>query len=168
MPGSYPLDHSLVLIFLGLVAWAAYSDALRFRIPNAVSAGLLILYPAHVLASPSPVDWLGAAAVAGGLFVVGLALFARGLAGGGDVKLLSAASLWAGPALTLPLVIVMGLTGGVLALIVWAQQYLQRYRTAGLAGLTMPPAPDAPVARVPYGVAIAAGAAYAGCQMMLG
>ena len=50
------------------------------------------------------------------VFVAGALLFSRGLIGGGDVKLLTAATLWAGPGLTPALLIVTALLGGLLTL----------------------------------------------------
>ena len=47
-------------------------------------------------------------------------LFARGWLGGGDVKLLSAATLWAGAPQTLGLLVVTGILGGALALILFS------------------------------------------------
>lgn len=163
---SSAFDSSLLALLLALFAWAALSDGMRFRIPNAASLGIALLYPAHVLASPVPVDWPGALIVAGILFAVGLVLFVRGMVGGGDVKLLSAAALWAGPHLILQLLIVMGLTGGLLSMIVWLLQYLQRFRAAGWSALTLPQPDDRVFERVPYGVAIVAGGAYTAIHLL--
>ncbi len=163
---SSAFDATLLALFLALLAWAALSDGLRFRIPNAASLGMALLYPAHVLTSPLAVDWLGALIVGGILFAVGVALFARGMVGGGDVKLLSAAALWAGPHLILQLLIVMGLTGGLLSMIVWLLQYLQRFRAAGWAALTLAQPDSGVFERVPYGVAIAAGGAYTAVHLL--
>ena len=67
-------------------------------------------------ASPMPVAWLGALAVAAAVFVFGFVLFARQLIGGGDVKLIAAVSLWAGPEHLALFALVTSLAGGVLAL----------------------------------------------------
>ena len=163
---SSAFDATLLALFLALLAWAALSDGLRFRIPNGASLAITLLYPAHVLASPIPVDWLGALLVAAIIFAVGVALFARGLLGGGDVKLLAAAALWAGPHLILPLLIVMGLTGGLLSVIAWLLQFLRRLRAAGWASLALPYSSGDGFERVPYGVAIVAGAAYAAIHLL--
>lgn len=163
---SSAFDSSLLALLLALLAWAALSDGLRFRIPNAASLGIALLYPAHVLASPLPVDWPGALIVAGILFAVGLVLFVRGMVGGGDVKLLSAAALWAGPHLILQLLIVMGLTGGLLSMIAWLLQYVQRFRAAGWAALALPQPDGRVFERVPYGVAIVAGGAYTAIHLL--
>jgi prepilin peptidase CpaA len=161
-----PLLHQILMFcFFALTIAAALSDLKEFRIPNRISLALLALYPLHVLASPLPVDWLMALAIASLVFAAGLTLFFCGLVGGGDVKFLAATSLWAGGTLTLPLLCVMGLAGGVLALLALGVQNIRRYRSTGIAGVIVP---DTAIAapKLPYGVAIAAGAFYAGVQML--
>src|SRR5208337_4371044 len=123
-------EQVIIVCYLGLLAWAACSDAVDFEIPNTASLGLALLYPLFVLASPVRVEWLWAVMVAGAIFVVGLLLFASGRFGGGDVKLLSATALWAGPKLILPMLLVMSVTGGVLALLIWGVHRLRRYHLA--------------------------------------
>ena len=96
-----------------------------------------------------------AAGCAGAVFVAGALLFSRGFIGGGDVKLLTAATLWAGPSLTPALLIVTGLLGGVLTIVLVAPlamgvRRLMRHPHGGLGP-------------VPYGVAIAAAALIVTC-----
>jgi prepilin peptidase CpaA len=76
------------------------------------------------------------------VLAVGILLFARGWVGGGDVKLLASASVWAGPALVFDLLVIMALSGGVLAVLV-----MLRGRNDAKRAL-------------PYGIAIAAGGVY--------
>ena len=161
-----PMFHQLLMFcFFALTFTAALSDLREFRIPNKVSLALLALYPLHVLVSPAPVDWLMALAVASLVFAAGLTLFLCGMVGGGDVKFLAAASLWAGSSLTVPLLLVMGLAGGALGLVALGIQNVRRYRSTGIAGVIVPDTTVA-VPKLPYGVAIAAGAFYAGIQML--
>ena len=159
------LHQALMFCFFALTIMAALSDLKEYRIPNKISLALLALYPLHVLVSPAPVDWLMALSAAGLVFAAGLTLFFCNMVGGGDVKFLAATSLWAGWTLTLPLLVVMGLAGGALALGALGIQNVRRYRSAGIAGVIVP---DNTVAapKLPYGVAIAAGAFYAGIQML--
>jgi prepilin peptidase CpaA len=149
-------NHLLFFLFFALILFAALSDASSFRIPNIVSLGLVVLFPVHVLISPSHVDWVGGVAVAAGAFTVGFILFSRGWVGGGDVKLLSATLLWAGSTLAAPQLLVMGLVGGVLAFGALVRSRAHRDPL------------DAAAPKVPYGVAIAAGAGYAGMKLLLG
>ncbi|MDB5394233.1 MAG: putative pilus assembly protein CpaA [Rhodospirillales bacterium] len=158
-------DQFLLLCFFALIAFAALSDIKSFRIPNRVSLALLALYPLHVMFSPVPVGWFMALSVASLVFMSGFTLFLCGMVGGGDVKLLAAVSLWAGSALVLPLLVIMGLTGGALAAGALLVQYARRYHASGIAGVIVP---DASIAapKLPYGVAIAAGGVYAGIQLL--
>ncbi|HYB10257.1 MAG TPA: prepilin peptidase [Alphaproteobacteria bacterium] len=162
MLGFFSLDQFIVLSFLGLAGWAAYSDALYFRIPNAVSLGVLLLYPAHVLASAAPIDWPGALLIGAILFVAGIAVFSQGIAGGGDVKFLGAASLWAGTSYIFPFLIVMGMAGGALAAVVWLVRVGRHLKLA--SGVPIETTGSVPV---PYGIAITAGAAYVAIHFLL-
>jgi prepilin peptidase CpaA len=66
-----------------------------------------------------PLALLGVHLLTGlGLFVAGFALFALGLFGGGDAKLLAAAGLWFGWPQTMPFLMLTVLAGGVLAIVV--------------------------------------------------
>jgi len=161
-------DHFLILCFLMLLAWAACSDAIEFTIPNLASVGLALLYPIHVLVSPIPVAWVWASLIATAIFIPSLALFASGSFGGGDVKLLSAAALWAGPKLILPMLLVMGLAGGVLALVVWAAHRMRRHRVITYGDVSLTGAAYPSPIRLPYGVAIATGAGLAGLRLLSG
>jgi len=86
-------------------------------------------------------------------------LFARGFLGGGDVKLLAAATLWAGPADTPALLVLTGVLGGALALFL-LMPFGAQLVAAGRTLLTPSSASSAehPAMAVPYGVAIAAAA----------
>src|SRR6478609_8062191 len=105
-PGPMPPDLQLHLIpitgFVGLMAFAAVEDFRRLTIPNGIVVGLCALWPFHLatLASFPLTGCIAAVGCAAGVFVAGALLFSRGLMGGGDVKLLTAATLWAGPGTT--------------------------------------------------------------------
>jgi prepilin peptidase CpaA len=139
--------------FASLMVAAAFEDFRRLVIPNVVVLGLCVLWPLDLAASPN-LTLAGAAGAAGcavAVFVAGALLFSRGLIGGGDVKLLAAAALWAGPAATPALLIATAMLGGLLSLAVLSFTAL---RTA----LTPAAATALRSARVPYGAAIAAAA----------
>src|SRR3546814_11485551 len=92
--------HQIVVAsFLALLRIAAVRDVQTYRIPNAVTLAVLILYPLHLLYSPMPVDWSSALTVFCVALLVGLVLFACHAVGAGDVQLLAAVLLWAGPGL---------------------------------------------------------------------
>src|SRR5579862_5716140 len=113
-----------------------------------------LLPPLHAAARGPTAAALAATLIGAVLvFALGAALFARGLIGGGDVKLLAAASLWAGATAVPMLLALTALFGGVVAaafLTPLARLGAARRGTAGtLAGGQTP---------IPYGVAIAAAA----------
>ena len=147
--------------FTGLMAMAAIEDCRRLIIPNGLTLGLCILWPAHVATAPTLTlaTAVLAALCAAAVFLAGALLFSRGLIGGGDVKLLAAATLWAGPGGTLPLLVLTGLLGGLLCLLLLTP-------AGGLIATARPtlgdPSGEDPGRGaklvVPYGVAIAAAA----------
>jgi prepilin peptidase CpaA len=168
------LNELLFACFFALVIYAALKDISAYRIPNMVCLGIVALFPAHMLVSPPPADWFGSLAAGGAVFLVGFALFARGLLGAGDVKLLAATALWAGKSLILSELAVMALAGGVMASGVMLVQIVRRYRAVGLIGVLLPQMAvagktenrSAAQPKLPYGVAIGAGALYAGLMLM--
>jgi prepilin peptidase CpaA len=148
--------------FAGLMTMAAFEDFRRLIIPNAVPAGLCVLWPFHLATAPGLGLAAGAAAAgcAAAVFLAGALLFSRGLVGGGDVKLLAVATLWAGPA-TPSLLVLTGLLGGLLCLFVLTPLGQMATAASGQAVLNRTggaAANDKRPAVVPYGVAIAAAA----------
>ena len=105
----------------------------------------------------------------------GIVVWRLGWLGGGDVKLITALSLWAGPFHTPALLLATALSGGVLALLYGAMRHplaamlrVQCHRllpssarSGGSPGL---PQADGAAATnsIPYGVAVAAG----GCWLL--
>jgi prepilin peptidase CpaA len=168
--------------FLVMLGLAALKDLRERRIPNRLTAGLALLYPVYVLVSPLPVAWPGATLLAGAVFLVGLGLFARQLIGGGDVKLIAALSLWAGPEHFVWFMLITTLTGGALSLIsLWYRRragvieaHLAALGLATIGGLsgTASGAPRSAAtavsdpATLPYGVAIAAGGIAVAIQLL--
>jgi prepilin peptidase CpaA len=123
---------------------AALSDLKSYTIPNWLSLAIVALFILHVIAAPPPLADLGVRlAIAGVIFAVSALLFAKGIWGGGDAKLLSSLVLWVG-LLDLPrLLLTMSLAGGLLAIILILVRARQRH--LGLATDR----------RIPYGIAIA-------------
>ena len=146
--------------FAGLMTTAAVEDFRRLLIPNALTLALCVLWPLHLATAPTitPAMALAAAGCAVAVFLAGALLFSRGLIGGGDVKLLTAATLWAGPEATLPLLIFTGLLGGLLSLLLLTPlgRLITPMRPPSSIGGTAVTKPSR--VAVPYGVAIAAAA----------
>jgi prepilin peptidase CpaA len=139
--------------FAGLMLVAAVEDLRRLVIPNAVVLGLCTLWPLQLASAPdiSLSGSAGAAVCAAAVFAAGALLFSRGLVGGGDVKLLTAATLWAGPGLTPALLIVTAVLGGLLTLALLSPPALRAVFAPAVPGA-------AKQMLVPYGVAIAGAA----------
>jgi prepilin peptidase CpaA len=136
----------IALWSLTLVA-AAVSDLRSFRIPNALPAILILLFAAvHGLAGfPVPV-WENLLHFLLAL-IVGMVLFSRGWFGGGDAKLYAAAALWFSWSGAIALLFMTTIAGLILAI---------GFIAARMMGLRKNVARED--RRIPYGVAIAAGA----------
>ncbi len=151
-------DDLLILACLWFISGqlaAAASDALWMRIPNALILCLLAGYAVTTAMSPPGwVEFSASAAVAGAILATGAVLFAGGLIGGGDVKLLAVTGLWVGPAETSALLLLTALAGGALSLGLATCRAVGVPRIVGdhVAALRHP------MDRVPYGIAIAAAA----------
>ena len=150
------LDRLAVTGFALLLVLAALFDARELRIPNRVCLGIVALFPLHAAVASPPLDWVVAVALAAAVFAVGAGLYASARLGGGDVKLLAAASLWAGWEHLPALLVVTALSGGVLALAVVTPARFALALALERAGSAR--VRDAVLSGVlPYGVAIAAG-----------
>ncbi len=148
-----------MIVFLGLSTYAAFCDVTRYRIANWIALAVLadFLIIAAIAGLSGAVDpWvivgrLGAGAV---MLIAGFALFAAGLFGGGDAKLIAASALWFGWSSLFRYVVLVALMGGLLALII-----------LGLRRFVLSPDERGPEwlnklrsgnRGIPYGVAIAA------------
>lgn len=163
------MTSTQIIIVLIALAGCAYDLRTR-RIPNAITFGAALLAFVHAFAT-SGGSGLGLS-IAG--WAIGCALFlplfiVRGL-GAGDVKFLAALGAWFGPADLFTVIYYTAIAGGVMALVVVLRSgYLKsalanvwlllcHWRITGFTAhaeisLDNPRAP-----RLPYGIAIAAGA----------
>ncbi len=116
MPAAF--EFALLLTFPAMMALGGSFDLLTMTIPNRVSIALVAIFPAAAACAG-----LGGAAIAGHLaagalmLAVGILMFARGWLGGGDAKLLAAASLWLGFEHLAGYLLLVAVFGGVLALL---------------------------------------------------
>ena len=121
--------------FVALLLAASCFDVFSLRIPNAIPAALIVLFILHALATrsvPAPLDHLLAMGLA---LLILLPLFALDMLGGGDVKLLAAVALWLGLNQLAALLILVGVIGGLFALLWLAMRWLIR---TGLRGRKLP------------------------------
>lgn len=139
----------LLILAQLLLLGAAVQDALTLKISNLISLALLLVFAAWVIAvGPEWSLWQNAAAFLL-TFGAGLGLFALRWLGGGDVKLLVAASAWfalGGWAMTL---FYIGMAGLVLAVVILiARRVVPEKLRVSVFKRGGP---------IPYGIAIAAG-----------
>lgn len=152
-------------LVIALLGYAAWRDLTTRTIPDAVPLALAVLG----IAVRVPAGWDAVATSAlvwAALFLALVALHARGLLGGGDVKLLAALALGLAPLDTLNVVVATALVGGVLGLL-----YILLSRFLPAAAPARPLRQLATLRRLatveawrirrrgplPYGIAIAAG-----------
>lgn len=129
-----------ILLAIALLAVAAYGDVRRRRIPNTLTLALALLGVLRLIVAGSPLSALYTLAAAAIVLALGVILFARGVLGGGDAKLLTAAVLLVGYRAVPNLMFIMGLAGGLLALVVLAADKLAPWLrqiplVVGLCGL---------------------------------
>ena len=140
----------LVAFLMLALGAAAVEDALRLRISNltcaAVLGGALIAMAIHGF---SPDLWQNAV-ICLGILTVGAGVFSAGWLGGGDVKLLAAIGLWLDLSAGAGLLAAVFVAGGFVGLV-----YILGRRLLRAAQLT-----SARQAKVPYGLAIVAGALF--------
>lgn len=141
-------------LFMALCIFAALHDINRLTIPNWLNITLAGLFIPAAAVSGLPMEIIGGHVLAGlAAFVVAFGLFAFGIFGGGDAKMIPAVMLWVGPSASIEFLVAMALAGGVCAL------FIVLVRNAVPAAVLPGPirAPFEDKAGVPYGVAIAAG-----------
>ena len=152
----------LVLPF-AVLALCAVHDVASFKIPNRYVAVLLAGWPVFAVLSDLGVPEAGLTAALGGIVLLaGFALFAFGLLGAGDVKLLAATTLWVGAGQLAVFLIYTTLLGGALGLFLMSLRArplpLAAYKAGWLVQL------HERKRAMPYGVAIAGGAMIAMAQ----
>ena len=138
-------DHLLALLYVLLLGAAAVQDAMTLRISNLLSVAILIVGAVGLALDPGENWWqhLLAFAIMLGL---GIALFSFKWMGGGDAKLLAAAALAFDLVGLVRFIVATLMAGGLLAIVAVA---IHLVRGKGLRrGID-----------IPYGVAVAAGAA---------
>ena len=157
------LVATLISCFAGCTIVAAISDVRELRVPNRLCATIGLLFIGYAVVALD-LRAAGLAAAIGGLtLAVGFGLFSRGWLGGGDVKLLSVAALWAGPAHAFDLFAVTAVAGGALALALGSP--LTSPLTIGLQQRWQRVAPAGQSSPMPCAVAIATGALVVAAQL---
>jgi prepilin peptidase CpaA len=141
-------EYALLAATFLLLCAAAWTDLKSRTIPNFIPAAVFIVALAACIIMPEMrADWGWRAASFAVMFILGFALFVTGVLGGGDVKLLLALSPWVALPRLANLLLFVGVAGGMLALLFVVVALIRRQ-----------PVKAALKQRIPYGVAILAGA----------
>ena len=144
------------LVYPACLLWAAKTDIESMTIPNRLTLGLAMAFvPAALLLGMTPAQWGAHLGLGLAGLIAGMALFAFRVMGGGDAKLIAAATLWLGTDGTLAFLVYTALAGGVLTLgLMWARRNLAQLAPSlpGPLGRHLEAKGD-----IPYGVAICVG-----------
>jgi prepilin peptidase CpaA len=149
-----------------LVVVAGLTDLTSMRIPNWISATLILaFFPVAFVVGLSPLEVGLHFGVALLVLAAGMAMFALRIIGGGDAKVMAAASLWLGAAALMPFLIWTAILGGAFSLVLmlgrtWASPHMAG-APAWVSTLFRPKGD------IPYGVAICGGALMAYPASML-
>ena len=141
-------------VFLAL---GAATDVVSYRIPNWIPGAIIGLFVLAALVSGMPLPVLGSHAL---VFLIalllGMALFAFSLIGGGDAKVRASVALWMGPAAIAKYAFAFAFVGGAFALVLLVARRIPlpaaTMRLPVLSKLLQP------TAGMPYGVALGIGA----------
>jgi prepilin peptidase CpaA len=132
-----------------LLVLSAAADIQHRSIPNRLPAAIAILFGIAALIAPATIAFLPAIAIAVTVLTAGLIIFALDLWGGGDAKLLTSVSLWAGADGIGELLFITAIAGGLLGLAAIFHHTMLNIRQGHIAV-------DRGIHTIPYGVAIAA------------
>lgn len=152
------IKPALLSVFAVLVIVAAMKDLASYTIPNWISGALALAFvPAALLVGATPMQIAIGAGVGVAMLIAGIIMFALRWLGGGDAKLMAAASMWIGLPGLAPFLLYTGLAGGALALSLLAlrSSWLRPFAMSGPGWVDRLATPGG---ATPYGVAIAVGA----------
>ena len=139
MQGGF-FSYGLLAALAIALTYAAITDLRRRQIDNWLNGAIALAAPLFWLASGQGLVDVGFhIVIALVIFILLAVLFAFGLMGGGDVKLLTALALWIDPISFVKLLVLMSVLGGLLTLVMVIDHYARK-RQGRIA--------------VPYGIAI--------------
>lgn len=140
------------LLALGIISAAAAASDIKARIiPNALCGLALAVGLAFALAGGGASGMMVAALHVAAALVGGMALFAMGWIGGGDAKFYAALAAWFPLSSGFYYLLCVSLAGIALLLVWWVAHKFMLRTSAELKA-------DSPFRKLPYGVAIGAGA----------
>ena len=157
-------------LLFGFLAVAAWRDMKEHRIPNTVTAAGIIAALACSIMLPSGIGWMQSLAGLAVGFGVLFPLYLLRAMGAGDVKLMAMVGAFLGPVDGLGAILSTLVMGGVLAVAVALRRGAMRHVLENLRamwltaairvqipGMDLPEIAQPTAAKLPYGLAIAAG-----------
>ncbi|MEM9878298.1 MAG: prepilin peptidase [Pseudomonadota bacterium] len=166
-------DISTILMLLCAAAlalcvlYAAYTDLRAMRITNATCLAALIAYVPLAGTFMLTGQWqLFLQSIGLGVLVFAITAFlnARGVFGGGDVKLLTVLAIWAGPQFAAQTFFIVAVCGGLISIFGLMRSFFLRRRKTSVSGRDTLPIQQHPI---PYGPAITVGGLYLSSQLIV-
>lgn len=163
------LVNSILIIFCSLLLWAIISDVRNYILSNKLCLSVTFLYFIFLGALyingtfPSLSYILYSIGIAALIFIILATLFAFNLIGGGDVKLIPAVALWAGPSLTIKFLLITTICGGVVSVGIIVLNYFKKKKIQSKSSENvnyfMPKSSELENEEnnIPYGIAISIG-----------
>jgi prepilin peptidase CpaA len=112
------LELPLLLLFPAAMAFAGAMDFLTMTIPNRISLALLAGFAVAAPVAGFSLEMIAMHFAAFSVILaIGIVMFSLGWLGGGDAKLMAAASLWIGFEHLVPYFAYVAVSGGALAII---------------------------------------------------
>lgn len=151
------INAILAIVFPTLMAFSAAYDLLTMRIPNWISAALIVGFLVGALFIGMPLMEIGYHfAVGVAVLIVAFLLFIPGWIGGGDAKLAAAIGLWMGTGSAIEFVGYSAFFGGVLTFAILLFRW--KFPVSWLPKANWILRLHDKTVGVPYGIALAAGA----------
>lgn len=167
----------ILLVFAASMLWAAITDIRSYILSNKLCLMVVALYFIFIAAlyfsGTSPTwTYIGYSfAIAIGCFIFLVVLFAYGFIGGGDVKLIPAVLLWAGPAYSLKFILITTICGGFVAILTICcrniKSYLSNVKSSENINFFMRESSELVNNdnNIPYGIGISVGGLYVAFQL---
>ena len=161
----------ILVLFAGLMFWAAYTDLTRLTLSNRLCLITALLYPVYLLARYLDGNGLLienillSLAIAVVLFIVCAGFFALNVMGGGDVKFIPAVALWAGTAHILNFLLITAVIGGLFAAKIIIQNRIKASKYSKSSENINLSVAEKKESAVPYGVGIAISGLYVAYQI---
>lgn len=134
-----PNDLACHFLLITMLAWAVLMDLRTRKIHNWLTVSLAVIGLAHAL---GPYSQITIAQSIGGLlvgFALPLLLFAVGVIGAGDVKLLAGVGAWVGPGTVLMVLLITAVVGGLLAVLLamWDGRMFVLFKNTWIIALSL-------------------------------